>query len=226
MCSICSEKHLRKRILKKWLATSGIKPVTIPQQRHSANSSKTWKRLPLGMKRIKSSRCSCSANSQSKYNKNIRWPTRRRAHQKKSRHTWWESTNTNSMQRRPRQFNHSTQSPPLFRRTMKQPNQQRRRQHNQRKENDSRDNASTAEKQVTAKRNVPTTWRSKLRQERRCNPEDESNRPRQTEVQSQAGLSDLWIHWPLRKRLQTTHSQRKQLRIWQDPLCHKFTRWQ
>ena len=58
------------------------------------------------------------------------------------------------MQRRPRQFNHSTQSPPLFRRTMKQPNQQRRRQHNQLKENDSRDNASTAKRQVTAKRNV------------------------------------------------------------------------
>ena len=29
----------------------------------------------------------CSVNSQSKYNKNLRWPIRRRAHQKKSRHT-------------------------------------------------------------------------------------------------------------------------------------------
>ena len=51
---------------------------------------KNLKRLrnkPLGMKRIISSRCFCSANFQSKYNKNLRWPTRRRAHQKKSRHT-------------------------------------------------------------------------------------------------------------------------------------------
>ena len=37
---------------------------------------------------------------------------------------------------------------------MQQPSQQRRRQHNQLNENDSRDNASTAERQVTAKRNV------------------------------------------------------------------------
>ena len=110
-------KNSRKRIFKKWLVTSGIKPVTIPQQKHSAISSRIWKRPQnklLGMKRIKSSKCSCSANFQSKYNKNLLWPTRRRVHQKKSRHTWWESINTNSMQRRLRQFNHSTQSPPLF----------------------------------------------------------------------------------------------------------------
>ena len=58
------------------------------------------------------------------------------------------------MQRRLRQFNHLTQSPPLFQRTMQQQSQQRRRQHNQLNESDSRDNASTAERQVTAKRNV------------------------------------------------------------------------
>ena len=106
------------------------------------------------MKRIKSSKCSCSANFQSKYNKNLLWPTKKRTHQRKSRHTYCASINTSSMQRRLRQFNHLTQSPPLFQRTMQQPSQQRRRKHNQLNENDSRDNASNAERQVTAKRNV------------------------------------------------------------------------
>ena len=50
-------------------------------------------------------------------------------------------------------FNAVTSSIPTNNETMK-PNQQGRRQHNQRKKNDSKDNASTAERQVTAKRNV------------------------------------------------------------------------
>ena len=65
------------------------------------------------------------------------------------------NTSTSSTSRHLRQSNHLTRSPPQpQQRLQRRSPQQQRRQHNPRKENDLRDNASTAERQVTAKRNV------------------------------------------------------------------------